>query len=88
MSNVTALPGFSVPSPKGEAIPEIVELCEELLRMAKDGDLRALAAAYVIKDTSTAPIFGRRAAWGAGTLGDLLLALGRLQRQLEAEFDA
>lgn len=44
MSNVHALPGATIPI--GEPVPGTVELIENLLEMAKAGNLRSIAVAY------------------------------------------
>jgi hypothetical protein len=72
----------------GEPIPEIVEHCERLLEMAKGGEMRAVAFAYVLDDGSPSPIYGRNSHHSAGTFGDLMLTLGRLKRELECDYDS
>lgn len=49
-TNVVAMPGYSVPHAQGEPVPEVVDICEELLALAKTGKLRAVAAALVEAD--------------------------------------
>lgn len=50
MSKVVALPGFSVPTEQGAPVPGVVEICEELLALAKSGKLRGIAAALIEAD--------------------------------------
>lgn len=50
MTNVVAMPGYSVPRVQGEPIADVVEICEELLEMARSGKLRGIAAALLEAD--------------------------------------
>lgn len=45
MSNVTALPGFSVPSP--DPVAEVVEILEDALERARAGKLKGVAVVMV-----------------------------------------
>ena len=44
MTNLSLLPG--APTPEGEPVPVAIALLEELLEMAKRGDVRSLAVAW------------------------------------------
>ncbi len=46
MSNVKQLPG--APTPDNAPVPEIVELIEKMLELAKKGDIRSVAVAYTL----------------------------------------
>ena len=46
-TNVVALPGYSIPTPKDEPVANVVEIMREYLAMAESGELRAVAVAGV-----------------------------------------
>lgn len=48
--NVVALPGFSVPRSQSEPIPDVIEICQELLELARTGKLRGIGVAMVCAD--------------------------------------
>jgi len=89
MSNVTALPGYVVPVPEGEAIPRIVELLEELLAEAKSGVLIGVAVATVRRGPGGRCRAGNMWEDATGEKGELITAVNwlafRMMRQLDDE---
>ena len=75
--NVVALPGFAVPTPKGEPVQGVVDLLTEMLELAQAGQLRAVGVAYVIDDGAPTPITGRNFC-GSGLSAPLEVSARRL----------
>lgn len=67
---VVGLLGRPVPVPKGEPVPEIVEMLEWALNEARNGNMRAAGLAYAIHDLTSSPMAFARffAAPGEGQL--------------------
>lgn len=49
MSNIVGLRGESI-RPPGEVNPEVVQLCEELLELARGGEIHTLQAVFIHAD--------------------------------------
>ncbi len=84
---VVALPGFKVPTPRGEPHPGIVKMLETYLQQAQAGELVGCAIAGVINDGS--PVYSTSTAFdaAAGASGTLENALTRLNRRFGAYMD-
>ena len=74
---VVALPGYSIPTPQGEPVPEIVMVLEDLLQRANSGGMRAFAFSWVEDAPSERMTFdGWRVT--VGTSDSLIAATSRL----------
>lgn len=84
---VVPLPGYTVPEPRGEPIPCIVEELEKALNEARNGNMRAFALCYVVDDGTAAKILQSRFAAAAGAWRDLWFEFGALHRRLARAID-
>jgi hypothetical protein len=73
MSNVTALPGFSVPS--RDPIERVVEILEEALEAARAGKITGVALVTVERDPTTFVTLFHCEQSGRHSLGSGVLAL-------------
>jgi len=48
--NVVALPGYSVPTPKGEPVQGVIDILKEMVEQAECGRLRAIGICTVLDD--------------------------------------
>ncbi len=83
---VVALPGFKVPVPQGEPVPDLVARLEHLLEKAKCGQL--LAIAYGVVESNGSQIPGQwcsGSGWvhGAGSKNDMMVAVAMLEFRLK-----
>ena len=46
--NIHALPNAIIPSQQITPNPEVVEICEDLLQLAREGSIQSIAHAYVL----------------------------------------
>jgi hypothetical protein len=74
MSNVHALPGFSVPSL--DPVARVVEILEEALEAAKDGKITGVALVMVERDPVTFVTTYHCEQSGRHSLGSGVLSLG------------
>ena len=73
---VVALPGYAVPTPRGEPVQGIVDTLEEALDQARQGVLVGVILAKVMDgDGVTPPFYEKTLAHRAGAARDLLAAL-------------
>lgn len=75
---VVALPGFSVPTERGDPVKVVVDIMREYLAKAESGELRGVMIAAVL-DQGTDSIDGDFAA-AAGYAWALSVAIGRQTR--------
>ena len=86
-AKVISFNGTPLPIPKGEAIPEIVEILEGMLTQAKTGEIRALAVSIVVHDCTDCPLLINKFHANTGCASDLESALMRLVRRYSAWLD-
>jgi hypothetical protein len=84
---VVALPGFSVPTPKGQPVASVVDILKEFLALAEAGQLTAIAVAAVMEDGTSSPIIHSDFSAAAGRAWPLYAGLGRLNRRFGAWLD-
>lgn len=84
--NVIALPGFSIPTPKGEPVGEVVEILEELLALAQAGQLVGLTASYVLDDGTECMCIDHRLACRQNSSFALSASLRRLNHYFDEHF--
>jgi hypothetical protein len=87
MSKVVALPGYSVPTPHGEPVANIVAIFEEYLEQAKAGIVVGAAVAVVMKRDLSGESIESDFCASAGQAWHLDAAIGRMVRRFAKAID-
>lgn len=80
--NVIPMPGFSLPDPFGEPVPDIVAQLEWALAEAKSGNFRACAIAFVLDDGTQSPHTSYKMCISPGNGRYLENSINRLSRAM------
>lgn len=84
---VVAMPGYAIPTPKGEPVPRVVEILRDALACAERGEYVAVALAAVVDDGQQTPLLFSDFTGRAGASSDLYSAIGRMKRRFESWLD-
>lgn len=81
------MPGYSVPTPKGEPVASIVEMMREYLAKAESGELVAVSIAAVCAFNGADERIESDFSAAAGFSWPLYAAVGQMNRRLNAWLD-
>jgi hypothetical protein len=84
---VVAMPGFALPTPKGEAVEGMVAILEQYLENAKSGILVGVAIAGVLDDGTVSGLSSTSFKAAIGRAAHLESSLSRLNRRYGAWMD-
>ena len=82
-NNVVALPGYTIPTPRGEPCEAIVDALEQALGQAKAGAIVGLGLALVIDDGSDLAQTHAQVFWVAPHFRTTFFAVKMLDRHVE-----